>query len=147
MKRIVTLLVLVFSSISIWGQVSKDTEAWPKDAKEVPDSSSYVYKYRIDTIDEEPRFQGGDLTDFSKWVASKVEYVNSEKCVSGRVFLQFIVKSDGSVVVSKVLRSLDPEFDAEAIRVVSISPKWEHGKHKGEAVNVSIVLPVTFVLR
>jgi protein TonB len=135
MKRIALLFALFFSSISVFGQV------------EVPDSSSRVYKYRVDIIDEEPQFQGGDLTDFSKWVDSKVEYVDPEICCNGRVVLQFVVKADGSVADIKVLRSLDPTFDKEAIRVVSSSPKWKPGKLRGEAVNVSMTLPVTFMLR
>ena len=110
-------------------------------------SSSYVYRYRTDIIDEEPRFGKGGIEAFAKWVESRVNYVNPEAELTGAVVLQFVVNTDGSVSDIEILRSLDPEFDNEAIRVVSGSPKWSPGKHKGEAVNVSFILPVYFQVR
>lgn len=47
----------------------------------------------------------------------------------------------------KILKGLDQDLDAEAIRVVSSSPKWEPGRQDGLPVNVSITFPVTFQLR
>ena len=67
--------------------------------------------------------------------------------MSGRVMLQFTVFKDGSVGNVKVLRSVDPSLDKEALRVVSSSPKWEPGRQRDRAVNVTYQFPVIFQLR
>jgi protein TonB len=67
--------------------------------------------------------------------------------VQGRVTLQFKVGEDGSVTNVKVLRGVDPALDAEAVRVVSASPKWKPGKQRGRAVAVIYTFPVIFQLR
>lgn len=151
MKQLIILIAMFLGFITAFGQVVENQNIQGKGNCEEPDSLCVVYDYGADAIDEKPCF--GDATDgmglraFSEWVTSKIEYVNPEKDIIGRVDLQFIVKPDGSVDDVRVLRSLDPEFDAEAVRVVSSSPKWKPGKHKGEFVNVSIVFPVVFILK
>ncbi len=88
------------------------------------------------------------MPDFAKWVVSRLENVDPETCIIGRIYLQFVVKADGSIADIKVVRSSShPLFDEEAIRVVSGSPKWKPGKHRGEAVDVLIVLPIVFSLQ
>ena len=67
--------------------------------------------------------------------------------IQGRVTLQFTIDSDGSVVNVKVLRGVHPDLDAEAVRVVSSSPKWEPGKYRNQAVPVTMTFPVIFQLR
>lgn len=148
MKRIAILLALAFSSVPLLGQVPNASEACPKEVREAPDSTSRVYKFRVDNLDEEPQFQGGGVPDFAKWVVPRLENVDPETCIIGRIYLQFVVKADGSVADIKVVRSSShPLFDEEAIRVVSGSPKWKPGKHRGEAVDVLIVLPIVFSLQ
>ena len=111
---------------------------------DMPDSSSIVYPYKEGSIDELPRFKGGSLDVFHKWVHERVRYVNPETCISGRVTLRFVVGEDGRVSDVEVLRGVDPEFDEEAIRVVSSSPKWKPGKHRGKPVSVFVIIPVSF---
>ena len=73
--------------------------------------------------------------------------IASENGVSGRVLVQFTVDSKGNVVNAKVLRSVDPALDKEALRVVMSSPKWKPGKQRGKAVNVLFTFPINFVLQ
>ena len=100
-------------------------------------------------VEEKPSFQGGDANQFSKWVNSKLEYpeIAKENGVQGRVTLQFTVEKDGSVTKVKVLRGVDPSLDKEAVRVVSMSPKWKPGKQRDRAVPVTYTFPVIFQLR
>ena len=100
-------------------------------------------------VEEKPSFQGGDANQFSKWVNQRLVYpeIAKESGVQGRVTLQFTVGKDGSVTDVKVLRSADPELDQEAVRVVSMSPKWEPGKQRGRAVPVIYTFPVIFQLK
>ena len=100
-------------------------------------------------VEKKPTFQGGDANDFSKWVNSKLVYpeIAKENGVQGRVVLQFTVNPDGSVSGVKVLRGVDASLDKEAVRVVSMSPKWEPGRQRDRAVKVTYTFPVIFQLR
>ena len=100
-------------------------------------------------VEEKPSFQGGDANTFSKWVNTRLEYpeIAKENGVQGRVTLQFTVEKDGSVTKVKVLRGVDPSLDKEAVRVVSMSPKWKPGKQRDRAVPVTYTFPVIFQLR
>ena len=100
-------------------------------------------------VEEKPSFQGGDANTFSKWVNQRLVYpeIAKENGVQGRVTLQFTVEKDGSVTKVKVLRGVDPSLDKEAVRVVSMSPKWKPGKQRDRAVPVTYTFPVIFQLR
>ena len=100
-------------------------------------------------VEEKPSFQGGDANQFSKWVNQRLVYpeIAKENGVQGRVTLQFTVEKDGTVTKVKVLRGIDPSLDKEAVRVVSMSPKWKPGKQRDRAVPVTYTFPVIFQLR
>lgn len=100
-------------------------------------------------VEEKPSFMGGDANEFSKWVYSKIVYpeVALENGISGRVTLQFTIESDGSLTNIKVLRGIDQSLDQEAVRVVSMSPKWTPGKQRDKAVRVTYTFPIMFQLR
>ena len=100
-------------------------------------------------VEEKPSFQGGDANQLSKWVNSRLVYpeIAKENGVQGRVTLQFTVEKDRTVTKVKVLRGVDPSLDKEAVRVVSMSPKWKPGKQRDRAVPVTYTFPVIFQLR
>ena len=100
-------------------------------------------------VEEKPSFQGGDANQFSNWVNQRLVYpeIAKENGVQGRVTLQFTVEKDGSITKVKVLRGVDPSLDKEAVRVVSMSPKWKPGKQRDRAVPVTYTFPVIFQLR
>lgn len=100
-------------------------------------------------VETKPMFQGGDANNFSRWVATHLQYpeIAKENGVQGKVTLQFTVNTDGSVSNVKVLRGVDASLDKEAVRLVSSSPKWTPGKQRDRAVKVSYTFPVIFQLR
>ena len=100
-------------------------------------------------VEEKPTFQKGDANDFSKWVNQRLVYpeIAKENGVQGRITLQFTIDKDGSLTKVKVLRGVDPSLDKEAVRVVSMSPKWEPGRQRDRAVPVTYTFPVIFRLR
>lgn len=100
-------------------------------------------------VEKKPSFNGGDANEFSKWVNERLVYpeVAKENGVQGRVMLQFTVGADGKVSNVKVLRGVDPSLDKEAVRVVSMSPKWTPGKQRDRNVKVTYTFPVIFQLR
>lgn len=94
-----------------------------------------------------PSFKGGDVKMF-QFLTENLRY--PEECaknnIQGRVIVQFVVKKDGSIGDVRVARGVNPELDAEAIRVCKSFPSFEPGKLNGEPVNVWYTLPITFKL-
>lgn len=92
-----------------------------------------------------PYFPGGQEL-LLKYLAVNIKYpasaVKARK--QGRVIVTFIVQKDGSVTHAKIAKSIDPELDAEALRVVRAMPKWIPGTQFGKPVNVKYTLPVKF---
>ncbi|MBE6224942.1 MAG: energy transducer TonB [Bacteroidales bacterium] len=100
-------------------------------------------------VEQKPTFQGGDANTFTKWVFSQITYpeIAKKNGVQGRVTLQFTIDTTGAVTNIKVLRGVDSSVDKEAVRVISMSPKWEPGRIKGKPVNVVYTYPVVFSLK
>ncbi|MBO4434600.1 MAG: energy transducer TonB [Bacteroidales bacterium] len=100
-------------------------------------------------IEEQPTFNGGGPEVFLAWVAENLRYpeIAKENGISGKVIISFTIATDGSVTKVKVQRSVDPELDAEAVRVIKSCPKWTPGKQRGRPQKVNFVCPVMFQLR
>lgn len=101
----------------------------------------------FDVVEELPEFPGG-LTECVRFVNRNIVYpkVPQEKGIQGRVIVQFIIDKDGSIVSPKVIQSIHPDLDKEALRVISIMPKWEPGKIQGKVVKCKFRIPITFRL-
>ena len=97
-------------------------------------------------IDVKPQFNNGDAGEFAKWVGTQMVYPEECKAegIEGRVILNFSIGTDGKVTDIKVLRGVHEKLDAEAIRVISMSPDWTPGMHEGKVVPVSFTMPITF---
>ena len=93
-------------------------------------------------------FPGGmqALMDYMK---ANIRYPQEakERGIQGRVIVQFIVEEDGTLTGEQVLKPVDPQLDAEAIRIIRSMPNWTPGKQRGEPVRVRFTLPVTFRLQ
>jgi periplasmic protein TonB len=99
-------------------------------------------------VAEKPYFGVEGDKEFLRWVAKNLIYPQRplEAGIQGRIFLQFVIEKDGSLSNIKVLRSVDPELDREAIRVLELSPKWNPGKQQGRPVRVYYTFPITFAI-
>ena len=102
----------------------------------------------FEVVEEAPEFPGG-MGALMKFLGSNIKYptIAQENGVQGRVIVQFVVNKDGSIVDAKVMRSVDPYLDKEALRVVSSMPKWKPGKQRGKAVRCRYPVPVMFRLQ
>ena len=102
----------------------------------------------FDMVEQAPQFPGGQA-ELMSWLVKNIRYpvIAQENGIQGRVICQFVVGSDGSVRDIKVLRSLDPSCDKEAVRVIQSMPKWIPGRQNGKAVSVRYTLPVIFKLQ
>ena len=94
-----------------------------------------------------PGFPGG-LQAFQKFLGENLKYpeIAKKNNIQGRVFLSFVVEKDGSLSTIKVARGIGSGCDEEAVRVISISPKWTPGMQNGKAVRVSYTVPIFFQL-
>ena len=99
-------------------------------------------------VEEMPSFPGGQQ-ECMKWLGKNMKYpqISMENGVQGRVIVQFVVNKDGSIVEPVVVRGVDPYLDKEALRVISMMPKWTPGKQRGKPVRVKFTVPVTFKLQ
>ena len=70
-----------------------------------------------------------------------------ESGTQGRVVVQFVVGRDGSICDAKVTRSVSPALDQEALRIVSVMPRWKPGMKGGKAVRVQYTMPLMFRLQ
>lgn len=102
----------------------------------------------FEVVEEMPQFPGG-LEGLMQYLARNIKYpVDAQKAgTQGRVILQTIIDVNGNVTNTKILQSVDPLLDAEAIRVTNAMPKWKAGKQRGQAVNVKYTFPVMFKLQ
>lgn len=98
-------------------------------------------------VDHMPEYPGG-MNACINFIKDNVRYPAeaAAKGVQGRVIVQFVVNEDGTISDPKIVRSVDPALDAEAIRVVSSMSKWKPGLQGGQAVKVKYTLPVAFNL-
>ncbi|MBQ6437149.1 MAG: TonB family protein [Bacteroidales bacterium] len=105
--------------------------------------------YPAADCDVRPQFFHADERHFLKsWVYKYLRYPQEavSEGIQGRVSVGFVVEKDGSVSNVEVVTGVDPLLDAEAVRVVSVSPKWIPGKIAGRPVRTRLVLPIEFRL-
>ena len=99
-------------------------------------------------IEHEPDFPGG-LQAFYKYIGSNLRYPKVAKILglTGKVYLTFVIDENGSITDVKPVRCLGAGCESEAVRVVSMSPKWSPGIQKGKTVRVAYTMPITFSLK
>lgn len=102
----------------------------------------------FEVVEHMPEFTGGGMPALMEYLSKNIKYPEAamKKGIQGRGIVQFVVEKDGSITNVKILRSVDPELDKEAVRVVSAMPKWKPGTQRGEAVRVRFTVPVMFRL-
>jgi periplasmic protein TonB len=98
-------------------------------------------------VEQQPEFPGG-TSEMYKYLGKNIRYPSaaSRANVSGKVFMTFVVNTDGSITDVSVLKGLGFGCDEEAMRVVKGMPKWKPGKQSGRAVRVKYNLPINFQL-
>lgn len=100
-----------------------------------------------EVVENNPEFPGGDEA-LMAYLQKNIKYpaIAQDNGIQGRVIIEFVVNRDGSVVDPKVMKSLDPSCDKEAMRVIKAMPKWKPGRQRGKAVRVKFRVPVLFRL-
>ena len=102
----------------------------------------------FEVVEIMPEFPDGGMSGLMQFLSKNIQYpINAQKNhTQGRVTVQFVVNKDGSISEPKIIRGVDPDLDGEAIRVISLMPKWKPGMQKGQPVRVKYTVPVMFRL-
>ena len=102
----------------------------------------------FEVVEQMPEYPDGGMAGLMEYFKKNMRYPEAAKeaGMQGRVTVQFVVNKDGSISGAKVLRSVEPDFDAEAIRLVNAMPKRKPGMQGGKRVPVKFTVPVKFML-
>lgn len=113
----------------------------------VPIETSGNKEFSSEELEEDASFPGGMHAMYS-WIASNVIYpaFALEKNIEGKVYVSFVIETDGSPSNIKIVRGVHPTLDVEAIRLVKTMPNWNPGKNNGKPVRVRVNLPINFKL-
>ena len=131
--------------IVVVGYAPEEEKKQPVAKEEVKQTEEEVI---FQVVEQMPEFPGG-MSEAMMFLAKNIKYpvAAQQAKIEGRVIVQFVVGKDGSISDVHTVRSVSPELDAEAIRVVSMMPKWNPGKQRGKAVPVSYTMPIMFRLQ
>lgn len=142
---------LLLTSILLWAYVCVNAQDItekdePVDVIIIEHSDSSVI-VRGTELDEQPIFPGG-VKALMEFLSTNIEYPSEcvKKRIEGKVIVHFTIFKDGSVGNIGLSKSVYPDLDAEAMRVVKLLPKWIPGKLDGKPVNVWFDLPISFKL-
>jgi len=99
-------------------------------------------------VENEPVFPGG-IPAFYKYITTSLKYPKVAHILglTGKVYISFVIDKDGSVIDVKPVKCMGTGCESEAVRVVSMSPKWSPGIQKGRAVRVQYNVPISFDLK
>ena len=101
----------------------------------------------FDVVEDEPGFPGGE-DEMQKFIKSNIKYpeMSIQMGDQGKVYVRFVVEKDGKISNVSIARSVTPELDKEAMRVVKQMPSWSPGKQRGRPVRTNVVIPIVFRL-
>lgn len=97
-------------------------------------------------VEMQPSFPGGTPA-LLKYLRENLRCPAGKEEISGRVIVMFTIERDGSITDVEIVRGLDPELDAEALRVVRNMPRWRPGMVYDKKVAVKYTIPISFGLR
>ena len=106
------------------------------------DANKTEYSYTLP--EEKPQPEKG-IQHFYKHIGNNLNIPKEAllKRISGKIYLTFVIDTDGKIIETKIIRGLGYGLDEEAVRVVNNYKNWIPGKIKGKKVRVSYALPIT----
>ena len=139
------IIEIVMDEVEIENEIEiEDTESDEDEEIEIEQEDDNDFFMVVENM---PKFPGGDL-GLMKYIQQNVKYppIAKEYNITGKVYVSFIVDKSGSVTNVKIVRGVDKNLDAEAMRVVKSLPKYKPGKQKGKFVRVKFTIPINFTL-
>ena len=138
MRRFLLLVTVMLSVMSVSVAMADDPAT--KQVEEVVEEELWV-------VEASPQFPGGQLA-LMEWIKQNMVYPQEAKAkgIEGRVIVKFTIEEDGTVTNGKIMKGVDPLLDNEALRLVSIMPKWSPGSFDGKDTRFTYNLPLLFKL-
>jgi protein TonB len=139
------VIEIVEDEVEIENEIEiEDTESDEDEEIEIEEEDDEEFFMVVENM---PEFPGGDL-GLMKYIQKNVKYpaIAKEYNITGKVYVSFIVDKSGKVTNVKIVRGVDKNLDAEAVRVVKSLPKYKPGKQRGKAVRVMFTIPINFTL-
>lgn len=111
----------------------------------VAEQAEEPIQFRI--VEQYPEFPGG-MTEYMKWLTRNLRYPDIARSlkIQGKVVVQFIVNQDGSIADAKVVKSVNPHLDREAMRVIRMMPSWKPGIQDNKPCKTMVAVPIVFKL-
>ena len=136
-NRILKSLIFSLSAVSVF--------AGSLPARAQDENISSAEEEVIIVPEQQAEFPGG-MEALMKFLGYNIRYPEKmiKDQISGKVIVQFTVGKDGTISDPKILRSVSPEADEEAKRLVMKMPKWQPGMQNGQPVASRFTLPITF---
>lgn len=127
--------------VDIAGQLTPEEAGATTTAIAPPNSNPLNFR----VISDLPQYPGGAV-EFVKWLTENLKYPPQaqRKKIQGKVVAQFIVNADGSIADLKIVKSLDPSCDREALRVLRMMQNWKPGMQDGKPCRTMVAIPIVF---
>ena len=125
--------------------MTNEKEADEQTPPNVAEQAEEPIQFRI--VEQYPEFPGG-MTEYMKWLTRNLRYpdiARSQK-IQGKVVVQFIVNQDGTIADAKVVKSVNPHLDREAMRVIRMMPSWKPGIQDNKPCKTMVAVPIVFKL-
>lgn len=132
MKTGIIIIILFIISNSVNAQV---------------DTTRLKYEELIIVVEEMPEFVGG-YKALKKYINTNIRYTERARTekIAGKVYVSFVVETDGSISQPAILRSLDPDLDSISISLVKNMPNWTPAMQKGKPIRCEYNMPIEFIL-
>ncbi len=125
--------------------ITNEKETDEQTPPNVAEQAEQPIQFRI--VEQYPEFPGG-MTEYMKWLTRNLRYpdiARSQK-IQGKVVVQFIVNQDGTIADAKVVKSVNPHLDREAMRVIRMMPSWKPGIQDNKPCKTMVAVPIVFKL-
>lgn len=143
---LVQIVLSVVVACTCKGIPAKHKKAEQQETRHLPttDDTTFVDFTKTDSVvydvDQQPEFPGGTDAMY-KYLAENLKVVTDD-CVEGRVFVKFVVETDGTITYPTIVKSVHPALDCEALRVVKAMPRWTPAQKNGNNVRTLYTLPI-----
>lgn len=136
MKRIIVTFVVFMFQFGIAQELVVEPAAPGKNLQQ--DENTL---YASANVEVKPEFPGG-VEKFYEYVEKNFNKPTSKDFPGGKVYVSFVVETDGSLTGIKVVRNMGYGTAEEAVRVVKKGPKWIPAKHNGKNVRCQYMIPI-----
>lgn len=136
--------IILLSATSVSAQPDRDVDK-PLAKQEVAPSTESGHHMLITAVETMPEFPGGERA-LLKFIRTNIRYpeVARKAKIEGRVVVRFVVDEQGKLKDPVIMRSLSPECDEEALRLIRSMPLWRPGLQNGRGVKIHYTLPIVF---